>query len=128
MSRPTAHYDPQSDVLYFLVREGEEERFVEVTERVNVELDQEGQLLGVEILNASRFLRATIGPSAMLRTSPERLARLARLEAKPGRTQPNLCQRGVFMPYITRDFPIEFVNTIVHKEVQGKKPIYGPHR
>ena len=24
------------------------------------------------------------------------------------------------MPYITRDFPIEFVNAIVHKEVQGK--------
>ncbi len=24
------------------------------------------------------------------------------------------------MPYITRDFPIEFVNAIVHKEGQGK--------
>jgi adenine-specific DNA methylase len=32
------------------------------------------------------------------------------------------------MPYITRDFPIEFVNTIVHKETQGKKPIYNLHR
>jgi len=60
-------------VLYFLVREGKEERFVEVAEGVNVELDQEGQLLGVEILNASRFLRATIGP--------ERLVQLARAEA-----------------------------------------------
>jgi uncharacterized protein YuzE len=59
MSRPTAHYDPQSDTLYFLVRDGEEDRFVEVAEGVNVELDQEGQLLDVEILNASRFLRAT---------------------------------------------------------------------
>ena len=55
------HYDPQSDTLYFLVRDGEEERFVEVTEGVNVELDEEGQLLGVEIMNASRFLRVTIG-------------------------------------------------------------------
>lgn len=73
MSRPTVHYDPQSDVLYFLVRDGEEERFVEVAEGVNVELDQEGQLLGVEILNASRFLRATIGS--------ERLAQFARAEA-----------------------------------------------
>ncbi len=73
MSRPTAHYDPQSDTLYFLVRDGEEERFVEVAEGVNVELDQEGQLLGVEILNASRFLRVTIGP--------ERLAQFARVEA-----------------------------------------------
>ncbi|MBM4467379.1 MAG: hypothetical protein FJ014_17795 [Chloroflexi bacterium] len=30
------------------------------------------------------------------------------------------------MSYITRDFPIEFVNAIVHKEVQGKKPINTP--
>jgi uncharacterized protein YuzE len=66
MNKPTVHYDPQSDVLYFLVREGEEERFVEVVEGVNVELDQEGQLLGVEILNASRFLRAAIGPERMV--------------------------------------------------------------
>jgi len=34
------------------VRDGEEEGFVEVAEGVNVELDEEGQLLGVEILNA----------------------------------------------------------------------------
>jgi len=65
MNKPTVHYDPQSDVLYFLVREGEEERFVEVAEGVNVELDEEGQLLGVEILNASRFLRTAIGPERM---------------------------------------------------------------
>jgi hypothetical protein len=32
------------------------------------------------------------------------------------------------LSYITRDFPIEFVNAIVHKEVQGKKPIYNLHR
>jgi len=73
MNKPTVHYDPQSDVLYFLVQDGEEERFVEVAEGVNVELDQEGQLLGVEILNASCFLRVAIGP--------ERLAQLARAEA-----------------------------------------------
>jgi uncharacterized protein YuzE len=73
MNKPTVHYDPQSDVLYFLVRDGEEERFVEVAEGVNVEVAEEGQLLGVEILNASRFLRAAIGP--------QRLAQLARTEA-----------------------------------------------
>jgi hypothetical protein len=36
--------------------------------------------------------------------------------------------KGQKMPYITRDFPIEFVNAIVHKEVQGKKPIHNLHR
>jgi len=32
------------------------------------------------------------------------------------------------MPYITRDFPIEFVNAIVHKEMPGKKSINNLHR
>ena len=47
---------------------------MEVAEGVNVALELEGQLLGVEILNASRFLRATIGP--------ELLAQFARVEAQ----------------------------------------------
>jgi uncharacterized protein YuzE len=34
---------------------------VKVAEGINVELDQEGQLLGVEIMDASRFLPAAIG-------------------------------------------------------------------
>jgi len=35
LSKPTAHYDHQSDIRYFLVRDGEEEeRFVEVPEGV----------------------------------------------------------------------------------------------
>ncbi len=66
MNKPTVHYDPQSDVLYFLVQDGEEEKFVEVAEGVNVELDKEGQLLGVEILNVSRFLRAAVGSERMV--------------------------------------------------------------
>ncbi len=73
MTKPTVHYDAKSDVLYFLVQEGEEDRFVEVAEGVNVELDAQGQLLGIEILNASHFLRMAIGP--------ERLMRLARTRA-----------------------------------------------
>jgi len=32
------------------------------------------------------------------------------------------------LSYITRDFLIEFVNAIVHKEGQGKKPVYNLHR
>jgi len=32
------------------------------------------------------------------------------------------------MPYITRDFHIELIKAIVHKEVQGKKPIYNLYR
>ena len=49
-------YDPGSDTLYLLIKEGYEEEFVEVAEGVNVELDEDGDLLGIEILNASRLL------------------------------------------------------------------------
>jgi uncharacterized protein YuzE len=45
-----------NDILYLLVKEGHETKFVEVSEGVNVELDEQGQLLGIEILNASRLL------------------------------------------------------------------------
>jgi uncharacterized protein YuzE len=49
-------YDPGSDTLYLLIKEGYEEQFVEVADGVNVELDKDGGLLGIEILNASRLL------------------------------------------------------------------------
>jgi uncharacterized protein YuzE len=49
-------YDPGSDTLYLMIKEGYEERFVEVAEGINVELGEDGGLLGIEILNASRLL------------------------------------------------------------------------
>jgi uncharacterized protein YuzE len=55
MTKPKVHYDAQSDVLYLLIKEGYEEKFVEVMEGINVELGEKGELLGIEILNASRL-------------------------------------------------------------------------
>jgi uncharacterized protein YuzE len=53
-------YDPGSDTLYLLIKEGYEEQFVEVADGINVELDEEGHLLGIETLNASRLLPLVI--------------------------------------------------------------------
>jgi len=50
-------YSPESDVLYFLFAEGEEEYFEEPIPGVHVEYDEEGNVLGIEILNASRVLK-----------------------------------------------------------------------
>lgn len=47
------HYDHESDVLYFGIKKGAEDSFVEVAPGVNIEVDSEGQVLGVEILEAS---------------------------------------------------------------------------
>ena len=61
MNEARVRYFAQSDILYLLVKEGCEDRFVEVSEGVNVELDEQGQLLGIEILNASRLLPLLMG-------------------------------------------------------------------
>jgi uncharacterized protein YuzE len=56
-SKPLVRYDPSSDVLYIAIRKGLEEEFTEVAPGVNVELDDKGNVLGVEILKASRTLK-----------------------------------------------------------------------
>ena len=55
-NKPLVKYDPLSDVLYIATRKGLEEEFTEVAPGVNVELDSEGNVLGVEILKASHTL------------------------------------------------------------------------
>ena len=55
------HYDSEEDILY-LAKEGREEEVVEIYPGFNLELDKDGDLLGVEILDASRLLNQVIGP------------------------------------------------------------------
>jgi uncharacterized protein YuzE len=59
---PVVNYDPAADVLYLVTREGVEAEFREVIPGVNVELDEEGQVIGVEILRASRVLERVLEP------------------------------------------------------------------
>ena len=50
-------YDAESDVLYFGMRSGLEEEVIEIAEGVNAEIDKKGNVIGVEVLNASKILR-----------------------------------------------------------------------
>lgn len=56
------HYDTKSDVLYIVTRKGAEEESVEIARGVNVELDQKGEVIGIEILNASHFFKPIARP------------------------------------------------------------------
>ena len=56
------NYDPSTDSLYVVTREGEEEEFVEISPGINVELDSKGRVIGIEILNASKALSSIIEP------------------------------------------------------------------
>ena len=62
------HYDPEVDVLY-LAREGQEQDAVEVYPGLNLEISASGELIGVEILQASHLLKNVIGPLMRKATS-----------------------------------------------------------
>lgn len=61
-NRSIINYDPSTDALYVVTRGGEEEEFVEISPGINVELDSEGRVIGIEILNASKALSSVIEP------------------------------------------------------------------
>jgi len=48
-------YDKESDSLFIYLREGEEESFEEIVPGINIELDKNNKVIGVEVLKASRF-------------------------------------------------------------------------
>jgi uncharacterized protein YuzE len=54
------NYDYKSDVLYIGLKKGIEDEFIEISPGVNIELDSNGKVIGVEILNASKILKPLI--------------------------------------------------------------------
>ncbi|MBI2910116.1 MAG: DUF2283 domain-containing protein [Chloroflexi bacterium] len=54
-------YDEETDVLY-LAKEGQEGEVVEVYPGVNLEFGRKRELLGIEILGASRILKGVADP------------------------------------------------------------------
>lgn len=53
-------YFEEDDILHLVVAGGPEASSVELSPDVTVEMDAQGQIIGVEILNASRFMRDSI--------------------------------------------------------------------
>ncbi|OHB61658.1 MAG: hypothetical protein A2168_02750 [Planctomycetes bacterium RBG_13_50_24] len=60
--KPMINYDYESDVLYIVAKKAEEEEFIEVAPGINVELDDQGHVIGIEILNASKCLKPIAKP------------------------------------------------------------------
>lgn len=55
------YYDKKTDVLWLYIKSGTEKEHKEVTPGVNVEIGNNGELLGIEILNASKVLGSKLG-------------------------------------------------------------------
>jgi uncharacterized protein YuzE len=60
-------YFEKDDVLHFAISDEPEAGSVEVSPDITAELNAKGELIGIEILNASRFLRDTVLDSVQAR-------------------------------------------------------------
>ena len=50
-------YDAEGDVLYFGIESGKEEEAIEIAPGINVEVNKKGNVIGIEVLRASRALK-----------------------------------------------------------------------
>ena len=64
MTKPRLAYFEKEDILHLVVNEGPEAQSVELSPNLTAELNDKGELIGIEILQASSFLRDTILESA----------------------------------------------------------------
>ncbi len=60
MNNTKMQYFEQEDILHLLISDEPEANSVELGPNITAELNADGELIGVEILNASVFLRDTI--------------------------------------------------------------------
>lgn len=60
--KPIVNYDPKGDVLYIVTKKGQEESMTEIAPGVNVELDEKGEVIGIEIFHASKFFKPIAKP------------------------------------------------------------------
>lgn len=61
-------YFEQEDVLHLLIADEHESRSIELSPDITVELNDRNEMIGVEILNASVFLRDSVLESIQART------------------------------------------------------------
>jgi len=68
MSKARIRYFEQEDVLHLVISDEPEFRSVELSPNITVELNDKNEMIGVEILKASSFLRDTVLDSIQAKT------------------------------------------------------------
>jgi uncharacterized protein YuzE len=68
MNKTRVRYFEKEDILHLILAEGTESRSLEIGPNITVELNDENELIGVEILNASSFLRDAVLESIQAKT------------------------------------------------------------
>lgn len=60
MNKTKMIYFEQEDVLHLAISDENESGSIEVSPNITAELNEKGELIGIEILNASTFIRDSI--------------------------------------------------------------------
>jgi uncharacterized protein YuzE len=71
MNKPKMTYFKDEDVIHIVISEEDEADSVELSPNITAELNKSGELIGIEILEASSFLRDSI-----LETSQAKILKL----------------------------------------------------
>ncbi len=75
MNKPKMFYFEKEDILHLVMHEEEEATSVELSPNITAELNAQGELIGIEILQASMFVRDSIIEAAQAKllnlASPE---------------------------------------------------------
>lgn len=77
MNNPKMNYFPDQDVIHLAITDEEEMESMEISPNITAELNANGELIGVEILKASIFLRDFILESTQAKLMHLQQARFA---------------------------------------------------
>ena len=67
MNKPKLFYFDNEDILHLVISEGKEASSVELSPNITAELNGKGELIGIEVLNASIYLRDFLMETAQAR-------------------------------------------------------------
>ena len=79
------HYFPEQDVIHLAITDEDEMESIELSPNVTAEINEDGDLIGIEILKASTFLR-----DFFLESTQAKLMQL-RQSVKPSRSGVSVC-------------------------------------
>ena len=60
MPNPKMQYFESEDVIHINIQDGAEAKSVELAPNITVELDANGEIIGIEILHASTYIRDNV--------------------------------------------------------------------
>jgi uncharacterized protein YuzE len=68
MNKARIRYFEKEDVIHLVITDEPESRSIELSPNITVELNEKNEMIGIEILNATAFLRDTVLDSVQAKT------------------------------------------------------------